>query len=77
VAHTLLDRVPLEHINRQAKEVHPGRTVLTWIAAVLFAVGWVACKVLGLLWLAAAWSFVAMREGWREARSTGGTGRPG
>ena len=67
---TILDRVPVERITAQAREVHAGRTLLTLLAAFFFALGWVAFKTCALLWLAAAWCAVATREGWREARKT-------
>ena len=57
-----------EEITRQAREIHPVRTVLSWIAAVLFAAGWVIGQVLMVLWFVAAWMFVATREGWRSAK---------
>lgn len=74
---TAVGWVPVEDITRQAREISPARTVLTWIGAVLFAVGWILRKTVTLLWLAGAWSFVAAREGWREAgraRVSRGTG---
>ncbi len=67
---TTLDWLPVEDITRQAREVRPARTVLTWVAAVLFGLGWVVHKTFALLWLAGAWAFVATREGWREAGRT-------
>lgn len=73
----LLDRTQLDGITRQAREVHPVVTVLTWVAAVLFSVGWLSCKTVGVLWLAGAWVFVATREGWRKAKAGHGPGRPG
>ena len=74
---TLLDRPSAEEITRQAREIRPARTLLSWVAAVLFAVGWLACKTVAVLWLAGAWMFVAVREGWRSARVSRGPGRPG
>ncbi len=67
---TTLDRLTVDDITRQAREILPGRMLLTWIAAVLFAVGWILRKTVTVLWLAAAWTFVAVREGWREAGKT-------
>lgn len=67
----------VDDITRQARAIHPVRTVLSWIAAVLFAIGWVTCKVLGVIWLIFAWTFVAAREGWRSAKLTDEPGRPG
>lgn len=69
--------ISVDHISRQAQEVSFTRTLLTVIGAVLFGIGWIVRKTFMMLWLAGAWSFVAAREGWREAgkaRVTRGTG---
>jgi hypothetical protein len=66
---TVLDRFDTETITRQARDVHPGRTLLTVIAAVLFAAGWVVARLFALLWLTLAWTAVAIREGWRDGRA--------
>jgi hypothetical protein len=68
VTATLLDRVPLDEITAQAREVRFGRTVLTVIAGVLFGLGWLAYKVAAAAWLCAAWSVVAVKAGWTESR---------
>lgn len=76
---TRLDRLAVDDITRQAREIHPARTLLTWVGALLFAVGWLAFKIVAVLWLAGCWSFVAAREGWREAagaKVNRGAGRP-
>lgn len=73
----LLDGVRVDQITQQAREITPGRTVLSWIAAVLFAVGWITYKVFAVLWLAGAWTFVAARQGYRAAKVSRGPGRPG
>ncbi len=65
---TVLDRVPVERITAQARQVHAGRTLLTLLAGFFYLVGWVAFRVATVLWLALAWCAVATREGWREAR---------
>lgn len=72
-----LEMVPVEDITRQAREIRPLPTILTWIAAVLFGVGWVAYKVVAVAWLVGAWSFVAVREGWRVGKARRGPARPG
>ena len=61
---TLADRVPVDSITQQAREVKFGRAVLTLIAAVLFGLGWVTSRVFAVLWLAFAWSGTAVRVGW-------------
>jgi len=69
----VLDRVPVDRITVEARQVRVGRTVLTMIAAVLYGIGWAAAKLLGSLWLALAWSGTAVKIGWTEARKpTGG-----
>lgn len=65
---SVLDTVPIERISAQAREVRFWRTVLAALAGLLFGLGWLVAKVFGVLWLAAAWSAVAVREGWREGR---------
>jgi hypothetical protein len=68
----MLDRVPVGKITAQAREVHFWRTVLTVAAGLLFGAGWLAAKVLAVGWLAVAWVFVAVREGYREGRKPNG-----
>lgn len=63
-----LDRVPVDEITTRAREVQPGRTVLLWLAAVLYALGWVVAKLFGVLWLGLTWSWTAVAVGWQEAR---------
>lgn len=61
---TVLDRVPVDEITTEARDVQFLRTILTVAAAVLFGVGW----VIGKLWLSVCWSAVAVRTGWRESQ---------
>jgi len=67
---TLAERIPLDEITAQARQVHFGRTLLTLIAAVLFGLGWLVAKAFGVAWLAGCWGFVAVRQGWRAGRAT-------
>lgn len=69
---TVLDRVPVERITAEARQVEFGRMLLTLIGAVFYAVGWVAAKVFGVLWFAAAWSATAVKVGWQDGRSPRG-----
>lgn len=62
------DEVLTDRITAEARQTHFWRTVLTILAGVLFGVGWLAAKAVGVLWLALAWSAVAVRVGWQEAR---------
>jgi len=63
----VLAKIPVDAITAQAREVRFWRTVLTVIAAVLFGLGWVTARVFAVAWLAASWSWVAGREGWRAS----------
>jgi hypothetical protein len=72
----LVDRFQVEEITRQARDIHPLRTLLTWLAALLFGVGWLLCRTFQVLWLAGAWAFVAARSGWRAAKVSNGPARP-
>lgn len=67
---TVLERVPVDRITAEARDVDLGRALLTVVAAVLFAVGWLAGKVVGGLITAVAWSLAAVKVGWVEARRT-------
>ena len=66
---TLTERIPVDEITEQARQVHFWRSVLTVLAAVLFGLGWVAFKFFAVLWFACVWSGCAVREGWREAKN--------
>ena len=65
---TLLDKVPVESITEQAKQVRFWRSVLSLVAGCLFGLGWAAFKFFAVLWFGLAWSGCAVREGWREGR---------
>ena len=65
---TLADRVPLEQISREARQVRFGRILLTLIAAVFFGLGWAA----GRVFYGLAWCGVAVRVGWQSGRQAGG-----
>lgn len=71
---TLTGRVPLEEINTKAREVQFTRLALTAIAAVLVGIGWLAGKTFNAVWLALAWSTVAVKVGWKQARTGGARG---
>jgi drug/metabolite transporter superfamily protein YnfA len=75
VATVLSARTDVDAITARAREARPGRMLLTVLAAVLFAVGWLFAqavtrteKAVGGLWLAVAWCWFAVVEGFRQAR---------
>jgi hypothetical protein len=59
-----VDRVPVDQISAQARQVDFGRAALAAFAALFILIG----KVIGLVVNAAAWIFVAVRLGYREVR---------
>ena len=70
---TVLDRVPVDRVAAEARNVHVGRLLLTLLVGVFFAVGWVAGKAS----LGVAWSLAAVKVGWAEARAAKGQPRAG
>lgn len=64
---TLLDRVPVDEITARARAVPFWRTVLRLLTFIPFAIGWLAAKGFALAWLATAWLWVALCEGWESA----------
>jgi uncharacterized protein (DUF697 family) len=69
---TVLDRVPVDEITAEARQVDVGRALLSVFGLVFFAVGWLA----GSAVTAVAWCGLAVKAGWLEARRAG-SGRPG
>lgn len=65
---SVAERVPLDRISRRAHAARPGRTALVVVAAVLFGVGWVACRAFAVAWLALVWCGSAVIEGWQASR---------
>jgi hypothetical protein len=61
---TVLEHVPLERINSEARQVHFGRLLLTLIAGLFYGLGWIAAKV----FLALIWIGVAIKVGFVEGR---------
>lgn len=66
---TFFDQVLTDRITAEARQVHFWRTVLTVVAGLLFAVGWLTFKTLAGLWFVAAWAGAAVKVGWQEARA--------
>lgn len=58
-----LEKIPVERISAQAREVRTGRALLAVVAAVFFAVGYLCGRVVPLL----MWCCFAVREGYRSA----------
>ena len=68
----VLERVPVDRITVQARQVRPGRTLLLALAGILYGIGWLTAKAFGILWFAVAWTGTAVKVGWSDARSSAG-----
>ncbi len=65
---TVLEHVPTERLDalsERARQVHVGRLLLGLVAALLIGFG----RLLGGLVNGVVWTFLAVREGYRDARS--------
>ena len=69
MAASLLERVPVDGITAQARQVRFWRTMGALLATVLLGAGFIAARLLAAMWLGTAWAAVAVRQGWREGRS--------
>jgi hypothetical protein len=58
----ITERVDLEALSAQAREVRFGRSVLSLVAWALIMFG----RLLGFMWLVPVWCFLAVRTGWRD-----------
>lgn len=58
----------VDEITEQARAVPFGRTMLMWLAAVLYGLGYGIAAVFGAVWFALTWMAIAVRLGWLEAR---------
>jgi len=63
-----MQQATLDRIREEARALTPVRSLLTLIAAVLFGLGWVVSKAVGVVWLGIAWAVAAVKVGWRSGR---------
>ena len=66
---SLTERVPLDRIERRARQAHPGTVLLAVIASALLGLGWVAYKFCAVAWFVFVWCGSAVAEGWISARA--------
>lgn len=57
----------VERIDTEARELHPGRVLLTLLAAPFFVIGWVAAHIVSAVWRVITWCWVAILVGYRVA----------
>jgi uncharacterized membrane protein YciS (DUF1049 family) len=63
----ITQQLQLDEITAQARQVRLGQVLLTVLAAVFFALGWVVARFfLGLVWCA-----VAVKLGWQAGAARG------
>jgi hypothetical protein len=63
---TVFDQALPARVTAATPDVHIGRLLATVLAAVFYALGWVAAKTVRVVVFAVSWSFTAVRLGWRE-----------
>ena len=69
----ITQRIELDEITAQARQVRFGRLLLTLFAALFFGLGWCA----GRFFLGVAWCAIAVRVGWQAGAARGGPARTG
>lgn len=57
----------IERIDTEARDLRPGRVILTLFAAPFFVIGWVAAHVASAVWRVVTWCWVAILVGYRVA----------
>lgn len=65
-----------DRVSAEAEQVRPGLAVLTAVAAVLYALGWVVGVVFTVLGVVVRWSVAAVRVGWADGRAAAGRRGP-
>jgi len=65
-----LDDMLVHDITDRARQIQFSRVLLTVLAGMFYALGWIAARTFGVIWLALTWSAVAVKVGWQEGRKT-------
>ena len=63
----LLERVPIERIESEAKLVDLGRVLMTLVVGLFYLLGFVARKTVLVLGVGLGWMLAAARTGWQDA----------
>lgn len=64
----VLERMPVDRITTEAKDVRFGHTLLQVVTLVLYGLGWLVAKAFGVVWFALVWVAVAVKVGWSDGR---------
>lgn len=64
---SVLERMPVDRIGEQARQVRLGRTLAQLVAVLLVGTGWTARMVCRGAWFAMSWTVVAVKVGWQDA----------
>lgn len=60
----VLDRIPVERISAEARDINVGRALLALLALIPFVLGWTAATIV----TAFGWAWAAFKAGWQEVR---------
>ena len=63
----LLERVPIEQIEQQAKPVNLGRVLQLLVVGLFYLLGFVARKAVLLVGVTLGWAIAAVVTGWQDA----------
>ncbi len=63
----LLERVPIERIEQQARPVDLGRLLVVLVVGFFYLLGFAARKVVLVLGVTLGWVIAATRTGWQDA----------
>ena len=72
----LLERVPIERIEEQARPVDFGRLLMTLIVGLFYLLGFIARKVALVLGVGLGWMLAAAKTGWQDAAKPAAERRP-
>lgn len=68
MATRLLDRVPVDRISAEARQVDLGRLSLTLLVGVFWALGWLA----GMAAVGVSFAYASAKTGWQDAHTQAG-----
>ena len=63
----LLERVPMQRIQEQARPVDLGRLLVLLVVGLFYLLGFVARKTVMVLSIGLGWMVAAVRTGWQDA----------